>query len=1029
MKTMVETKIIMAATLLAVVLPANGAAAEKDHGVPVAATVPGTPFEVSRNVSSLLDTYCFSCHDEETRKGDLRLDNLETMPLEARLDLMNRMQEQIFLREMPPKKKKQPEEVERDLLSAWLSGELRAHNASKLEDKLRKPEFGNVVDHDKLFSGKYKDLPAFTPDRRWLISEFIFEDKINRIMGLSTARGIDGKRRPVVGYNHRNGVSLTNPFLLPAHSGVRYYDTTILDGGHLQTMIGNAREISSYLLSQSKRNNSLLPAFNKLMAAEWEHEKVLAARESYLKSRIEPLLRELFMDRHAAMLPKFVPQPAQPVATVGPDGKPLPRPNFHEAAPSREDVNEIWAAMRRNSTPGDNDEALITKCEREWFVYGVNERTLQIRLEFMRGYMEHLHKDMPKQVEAAPPPPADSELIIIRHALQQHRKEGDTYSAIIAKCVAGWADEFAQIRRKANPFTEPLISELVEQIFTRIMERAPSEQEKSEYISLTMSYAEKQGSEKAVDRLIQSIMLRSDFVYRSEFGVGEADAHGRRLLPPRDASYAIAYALTDSSPDKGLTEAAASGRLNTREDYRREVERLLQAREPFYIVDAAVDSTHVDNITDLPIRKLRFFREFFGYSRLLAIFKDNKRFGGDYNPTTTARLVAEADMIVEHILKKDQNVFESLLTTEEFFVYHSGDNQAMSATVENISQVYEYFKDKDWKNFNAEQLKAHLPFLKEHPIPRVELDLIGSGGPRAQGSLDSFKLTMASFHERLGNGQTAAVPFSSFYGAPDHAKTRSRIEAMRGEQVAKFYGLNLVNWNYPAVQPAKMEHRKGMLTHPAWLIAFAGNTATDPIRRGKWVREKLLAGTVPDVPITVDAVIPEDHHKTLRQRLDKVTQAEYCWKCHERMNPLGTTFEIYDDFGRYRTEESLEHPDNLVKKIPAERGAPQDDLRHIYKTLPVNATGRLEGTGDSKLDGDIRDAIDLTGRLAKSTRVRQSIIRHAFRYFMGRNEVLSDSKTLIDADQAYVQSGGSFDAVIISLLTSDSFIYRKTTTD
>jgi hypothetical protein len=57
--------------------------------------------------------------------------------------------------------------------------------------------------------------------------------------------------------------------------------------------------------------------------------------------------------------------------------------------------------------------------------------------------------------------------------------------------------------------------------------------------------------------------------------------------------------------------------------------------------------------------------------------------------------------------------------------------------------------------------------------------------------------------------------------------------------------------------------------------------------------------------------------------------------------------------------------------------------------------------------------------------VRQSIIRHAFRYFMGRNEMLSDSKTLIDADQAYVNSRGSFDAVIVSLLTSDSFIYRK----
>jgi hypothetical protein len=39
--------------------------------------------------------------------------------------------------------------------------------------------------------------------------------------------------------------------------------------------------------------------------------------------------------------------------------------------------------------------------------------------------------------------------------------------------------------------------------------------------------------------------------------------------------------------------------------------------------------------------------------------------------------------------------------------------------------------------------------------------------------------------------------------------------------------------------------------------------------------------------------------------------------------------------------------------------------------------------------------------------------------------LLSDSKTMMDADQAYVDSGGSFDAVIVSLLTSDSFIYRK----
>ena len=96
-----------------------------------------------------------------------------------------------------------------------------------------------------------------------------------------------------------------------------------------------------------------------------------------------------------------------------------------------------------------------------------------------------------------------------------------------------------------------------------------------------------------------------------------------------------------------------------------------------------------------------------------------------------------------------------------------------------------------------------------------------------------------------------------------------------------------------------------------------------------------------------------------------------------------------------------------------------------FKTRPVSTLGRLRGTDDAELDGEVANAFELINRLSKSQRVRQSIIRHAFRYFMGRNEMLTDSQTLINADNAYVESGGSFKAVIVSLLTSDSFIYRK----
>jgi hypothetical protein len=389
------------------------------------------------------------------------------------------------------------------------------------------------------------------------------------------------------------------------------------------------------------------------------------------------------------------------------------------------------------------------------------------------------------------------------------------------------------------------------------------------------------------------------------------------------------------------------------------------------------------------------------------------------------RLVDEADMLVDFILQKDKNVFEELLTTEKFYVYHSGNNEEMKAASDRIRKIYDYFRVYDWENFTEEELYEHWDFIDEMKMMgTVFPDFLNS--KRKANWVRTFKSQMSSYTFRYANGQKAAAPYDATgmaYWNKSDSSTRTG-QQMRGPDVGRFFGIDFANWDYPTTQPAKIENRKGMLTHPAWLIAHSLNLETDPVRRGKWVREKLLAGTIPDVPITVDAVVPEDHHKTLRQRLDKKTGETYCWNCHKKMNPLGLAFEVFDDFGRFRKQERLEHPDNVIQEAPRERGL-HIDGRPVYKTLPVNAKGYLDGTGDKALDGEVADVIDMTQRLAKSSRVRQSIIRHAFRYFLGRNEVLSDSKTLIDAEQAYLESDGSFDAVIVSLLTSDSFIYRK----
>ena len=218
--------------------------------------------------------------------------------------------------------------------------------------------------------------------------------------------------------------------------------------------------------------------------------------------------------------------------------------------------------------------------------------------------------------------------------------------------------------------------------------------------------------------------------------------------------------------------------------------------------------------------------------------------------------------------------------------------------------------------------------------------------------------------------------------------------------------------------------RAGMLHDLSWLLTHSTNDANDPVHRGIWVRTHLLAGNVPALPIGVDAKIPEDHDKTLRQRFE-VTKAHECWKCHKHFEPLGMPFESFTDRGWVRTgmyySKKQKRFETMLTPDKIKLGLEKDELVEF----PFDTSGKITGTGERGIDGPVKDAHDLVHKLAKSTRVRQSIIRHCFRYWMGRNEMLSDSKTLIAAEKAYLDRGGKFSELLVSLLTSDSFLYRK----
>ncbi len=800
-------------------------------------------------VRAVLKGHCVRCHGEQKPKGEVRLDDLEKLEPSTLRDLLGRLQEAVHFREMPPEGAKQLAPEAFEVLMAWSGKEVRRLGGADLTDKLRLPNYGNAVDHAKLFSGQIKDKP-YTPARRWLVSPQIFRERV-----LDSLR-VEGpaRKQPLHG--------VASPFALPERSGVRDYDLTPLDGTHFVALRANAALLA---------------------------DKVIGSLRIKL---------------------------------------------------------------------GEPREKVFANPKDRW----------------------------------TPPSVGDGKRPLM--------------------------DAFEQVMTKKTSPSEDELTAAIQLQFNRELARPASDAEATRYMKLMRSVEKIAGNTESLRKMLEAVWLESEFVYRLEFGAGEPDSFGRKQLSPREASYAIAYALGDKAPDAALVKAANEGRLNTRADYEREVKRLLadlvSHKGP---VDSLLSREHLESYISTPHPKIvRFFREFFGYPLAVRVFKDTERSDGIYRVPdrgtsgTPGFLIVEADRVVARIVETDRSVFESLLTTDQYFVYHNMDSEKGAKLIAGWRIVYDTLKDTNWRKDPDGVAKEHAALLKQYVSPT------GIKGKRGKGvhETDLLRL-MKLFEETFGRG---GRPFTTFPWAHGNRFWHSPLYNMAPTPAEGNYGKEGV-FDYEPVQPFKVPNRKGILTHPAWLIAHAQNSATDPIRRGKWIREKLLAGMVPDVPITVDAQIPEHKDKTLRERLDLATNKQVCWKCHQHMNPLGLAFEMYDDFGRFRTAENLEHPDNVIAKAKFKNGA------DTYKTASVVSTGRLDGTGDSNLDGDVKDAIDLIDRLAKSERVRQSIIRHAFRFYLGRNEMLNDSQTLIDADRAYVNSGGSFKAVIVSMLTSDSFMYRK----
>jgi hypothetical protein len=493
----------------------------------------------------------------------------------------------------------------------------------------------------------------------------------------------------------------------------------------------------------------------------------------------------------------------------------------------------------------------------------------------------------------------------------------------------------------------------------------------------------------AAEQFLISVLCHPEVLYRIERPTGDAK---RGPMAPRHTARAIAFTLTDREPDALLWQAAVEGKLGTREEVRRQVERILS--------DPAIPNS----------RLLGFFQEYFGYTTApevakctATVWELQSQAGCHFiNGPFAAAFVSDTDRLVEWVLESNKDVLRTLLTTRKSFLNAPGAKLCrthLATLQERKKQAAERAK-REGKPFDEtshqKDIEHHLKIIREEAYrgkqpADIQLAIYGIIRPYPKG-WDDFAGSLSGRPVLVAKPRTPILP-------PDE-------------------------WLAGKPYDAHPEERIGMLTQPSWLVAMSSNFDNHAIHRGRWIRERLLGGRILEVPITVNAMLPDEPHRGLRDRM-RVTREAYCWKCHVSMDPLGLPFEQYDHIGRYRTMEIVVDKENTAKRKAKDPLFPYRDMTSI----PIDTTGAITDSGDPKLDGEVKGPFDLMEKLSKSERVEQVFVRHVFRYFLGRNETLADGPTLVAAHKAYRDNQGSFKAVLVSLLSSESFLFRTVPTE
>lgn len=218
------------------------------------------------------------------------------------------------------------------------------------------------------------------------------------------------------------------------------------------------------------------------------------------------------------------------------------------------------------------------------------------------------------------------------------------------------------------------------------------------------------------------------------------------------------------------------------------------------------------------------------------------------------------------------------------------------------------------------------------------------------------------------------------------------------EALARHYGISGVTGADMRLVKVGDGSRAGVLSQGSVLATTGHSDQTSPIRRGLFVRRRLLCQEFAPPPPNAGGVPAVDPKATTRERFAQHTANAFCKSCHQYIDDVGFGFERFDTVGRLRSEEE-------GKPIDA-----QGDMNDI------------EGFG-SGTHAPYSSMAELGRTLAASDAAKTCVARQVWRFARGHLD--DDVCQIAPVKQRFLEHGGDLRELLVAIVTDPAFVVRK----